>query len=50
MTEKVCLNATGKALLIRALRMKVAARRATDLALSPMTDKVLKRYGIRVLS
>jgi hypothetical protein len=33
--------------LIRALRMKVAARRAKDLALSPMTGKGPKRYGIR---
>jgi hypothetical protein len=47
MTEKTCLNATVKALLIKTLRMKGAARRATDLALSPMTGKILKRFGIR---
>ena len=33
--------------MIRALRMKGAARRATDLAMSPMTGKILKRYGTR---
>jgi hypothetical protein len=36
--------------LIRALRMKGAARRATDRALSPMTGKGPKRYGVRIPS
>jgi len=36
--------------LIRALRMKAAARRATDLALSPMRGKGPKRHGIRIPS
>jgi hypothetical protein len=39
-----------KVLLIRALRMKDAARLATDLALSPMTGEGPKRYGIRIPS
>jgi hypothetical protein len=44
--KKPVLNATEKVLLIRALRMKSAARRATELVLSPMTGKGPKRYGI----
>jgi hypothetical protein len=47
MTAKSALNATEKVLLIRALRTKGAARRATVLALSPMTDKGPRRFGIR---
>ena len=49
-SEKLALNATGTELLIEALTMKGAARRATDLALSPMTGKTPKRYGIRIAS
>ena len=43
MTEKSALNATEKVLLKKALRMRGAARRATDLALSQMTGKSPKR-------
>ena len=39
-----------RGLLIRALRTKVAARHATDLALSPMTGKIPKRYGMYIPS
>ena len=46
--KKPVLNATEKVLLIRALRMKGDAQRATDLALSPMTGKGPKRCGIRI--
>jgi hypothetical protein len=37
-------------LLIKALRMKGVAQLGTDLALSPMTGKGPKRYGIRIPS
>jgi hypothetical protein len=37
-----------KVFLIRALRMKGAARRATGLALSLMMGKGPTRYGIRI--
>lgn len=33
-------------MLIKALRMKGAVRPVADLALSPMTSKILKRYGM----
>jgi hypothetical protein len=44
------LIATERVLSIRVMRMKGAARRATDRALSPMTGKDPKRYGIRIPS
>jgi hypothetical protein len=40
---KLALNAMGKASLIKAPRTKGAARRATEVGLSPMT-KILKKY------
>jgi hypothetical protein len=44
--KRLALNATEKALLMKALRTNGAVRRATGLALSPTTSRILKRSGI----